>query len=177
MPQLDFPGANPQGVELAQRLFVIHDQMRRDMDEFRRLVTAVVDGIGGDAAARGRLQGAMDAFRQRDWQRILPRYCAQFCSFVHGHHTVEDASMFPVLQKRNPDLAPRIKQLVEEHGRLVEHLDQLQQMIRLLPGDPSLGPKMLAKVGEVAELLSAHLEYEETHLTPTLVRLTYADIA
>lgn len=178
MPELDFPGANPQGVELAQRLFAVHDQMRRDMDEFQRLVTAVVDGISGSEPAQHGLQSAMSALRQPDWQqRILPRYCNQFCSFVHGHHTVEDAAMFPVLQRRDPALAPKIKQLVADHQRLVAHLDRVQELIRALPGDPGAGPKLLAEVTEVADMLAAHLESEETHLTPALVQLTYRDIA
>jgi iron-sulfur cluster repair protein YtfE (RIC family) len=172
----DFPGANPQGIELAQRLLVIHDQMRRDMDEFQRLVTAIADAEGHPGGPN-QVKGAMDAFRQRDWQRILPRYCAQFCTFVHGHHTVEDASMFPVLKRRNPHLAPTIKRLVSEHQQLVEHLDQITELVGALPQDPTVGPKLKAKVAEVAQLLARHLDFEEKNLSSTLVTLTYADIS
>ncbi|HEX2313493.1 MAG TPA: hemerythrin domain-containing protein [Thermomonospora sp.] len=173
----DFPGANPQGTELAQRLFVIHDQMRRDMAEFQRLVAAVVDdvrdpkGPGGD-----RVGPALDAFRKRDWQRILPRYCSQFCSFVHGHHTVEDASMFPTLRRRNPALGPAIDRLVAEHKELMARLDEVEERVGSLHRDPSAGPALLKAVNEAAELLEAHLRFEEESLPPTLVRLTYADI-
>ena len=50
--------------------------------------------------------------RQNDW--TLGAYCESYCRIVTGHHTLEDAAIFPHL-RREPELAPVLDRLAEEH--------------------------------------------------------------
>ena len=51
--------------------------------------------------------------RQNDW--TLGAYCASFCTFVAGHHGLEDQAVFPYLKGSDERLAPVIDRLEAEH--------------------------------------------------------------
>ena len=65
--------------------------------------------------------------RQNDW--TLGAICARYCAVVTQHHGVEDATVFPHLARREPQLKPVIERLTEEH--LVIH-DAIQEVDRAL---------------------------------------------
>ena len=79
----------------------------------------------GAADARASLNEM--ALRQND--RALGAFCARYCSVVERHHGVEDASLFPHLARREPQLEPVLDRLTEEH--LVIH-DAIQEVDRVL---------------------------------------------
>ena len=49
------------------------------------------------------------SLRQNNW--TLGAYCQSYCGFVNGHHTLEDASVFPHLRRAEPDAAPVLDRL------------------------------------------------------------------
>ena len=86
------------GVTTAQReaglhLRMIHDQLRDNMQVLRRLI---------DAAAAGEVTAAQLAEETADLAMVanfrrFGNLCGQHCQFVHGHHSLEDAMVFPAL--------------------------------------------------------------------------------
>ena len=63
--------------------------------------------------------------RQNNW--TLGTFCESYCRVVTQHHTLEDRSVFPHIQRSEPALAPVIERLEEEHetiAELLEHVDR-----------------------------------------------------
>jgi hypothetical protein len=51
----------------------------------------------------------------------LQAHCLAFCAAITRHHTSEDATAFPALGARSPELAPVLEALSQDH-RLVEDI-------------------------------------------------------
>jgi hemerythrin-like domain-containing protein len=88
--------------------------------------------------------------------------CTRYCGVVGQHHGVEDASVFPHLTGREPQLKPVIDRLTQEH--LVIH-DAIQEVDRALVQHMT-GP-------ENHDALLSHLAYEEQELVEPLARLGF----
>ncbi|GID92855.1 hemerythrin domain-containing protein [Amorphoplanes digitatis] len=54
-------------------------------------------------------------------ERDLPAHCLSFCAAVTRHHTGEDATVFPELERRHPELREFLAGLVRDH-RVIAHL-------------------------------------------------------
>jgi Hemerythrin HHE cation binding domain len=160
-----------QGWALA-RLIGLHDGMRNDLALLRRAVAAATrDGAEADAAA-----AALDdlSFRQPGWS--LRTYCAEFCGFVHEHHSVEDAMVFPALLQqqgvKDPELRKVIDKLSADHRVLTGYLDEVERALGALPGDEAARERAAAAVARLSERLQAHLDFEEDNLASALNMLS-----
>lgn len=139
----------------------MHDGMRNDFALLRRAVTALADdGDGSDALAGTRFS--------------IRGYCADFCVFVHEHHSVEDAMLFPTLirQENDPELARVIDRLRADHKALGPLLDEAEHVVAALPGDPAARAAANEAIERLSERLSEHLDFEERSLAPALNRLS-----
>lgn len=100
---------NQPGLDLrinseTRRIFGQHHQLR----SFFELVQ--------DAFARGSLQAARLAF-------------TRFRDAIEAHIDVEDSSWFPALRGLRPHLAPQLAQLVQDHARYREVLEELYDLL------------------------------------------------
>jgi hemerythrin-like domain-containing protein len=48
-------------------------------------------------------------------QADLGAYCLAFCAAVTRHHTAEDATVFPILAERHPELRAFLAELSRDH--------------------------------------------------------------
>ena len=92
----------------------------------------------------------------RSLRGALPAHCVAFCAAVHGHHTAEDTSVFPLLAREHPELAPVLAELEHDHRQVAE-------ILRRLAAGPS--PDELAGL---EALLESHFTYEERKLVAAL---------
>jgi hemerythrin-like domain-containing protein len=108
--------------------------------------------------------------RQNNW--TLGAYCQSYCAFVNGHHTLEDASVFPHLRRAEPDLGPVVDRLHEEHQVIHHLLDALDRALVDLvrDGDESALEALDATIGRLSDRLLSHLAYEERELRGPLAR-------
>jgi hypothetical protein len=149
------------------RLVRMHTGMRNDLALLRRAVAVITEG-GQDLAAAAAVLGTL-SLRAPGW--TLRRYCASFCGFVHGHHEVESSMLFPTLVERQGDdteFRQVIDRLDAEHHTLAAHLDAADRALVALPGDAAARAAAAGALARLAELLAAHLDYEETSLAPAL---------
>ena len=156
------------------RLVTMHDAMRADLAVLQDAVAALTndtDHPDGAAKALGTL-----SFRQPGW--TLRRFCGGFCEFVHGHHTVESSTLFPLLvQLRgtdDTDLAAVIERLEAEHRTLTSCLDEVEHALLRLPGDAAAGRTATTALARLSELLLAHLAFEEDKLAAALDAMSLA---
>src|ERR1700694_2064854 len=156
-----------QGRRDGKQLIEVHNLLRSELSELRDILRQVRDGAMRAGDARAALNEM--ALRQNDWTRgpFAPRYCG----VVTMHHGVKDASMFPPLTRREPQLKPVIDRLTEEH--LVIH-DAIQEGDRALIEHmtrPENHDAIQSAIDYLTDALLSHLAYEERELVEPLARL------
>lgn len=124
-------------------LVAIHDGFRREL----AIVRAEVARAGTSLGAQLRIN------------------CLAVCQGLHFHHQSEDQGMFPALDEANPELAPTMERLRQEHVAIARLIDELQAVVQ---GDSDEHVDLLGTVDRLISELEAHLDYEEEHLVPVL---------
>jgi hypothetical protein len=159
------------GRRVSKRLIEVHDMLRGELSELRDILRQVRDGEMRAGNARAALNDM--ALRQNDW--TLGAFCSRYCSVVALHHAVEDASLFPHLARREPQLHPVLDRLTEEH--LVIH-DAIQEVDRALVQHmtrPENHDAIQGAIDHLTDALLSHLAYEEQELVEPLARLGFPD--
>lgn len=158
------PAAAPaQG--MYRELLYIHSHLRRDLQTVRRLASAARDGLSPETI--------LAEIRNLEtnsplWQ--LKYGCMRYCRFVHGHHTLEDAALFPMVRKQDPSLNRVIDKLEEDH-LVVHHIaERIAKIAEIVPSDASgISRFQLAEaLNELEQHLLSHLDFEETSLRTLL---------
>ena len=163
------PAASGAGAHLVE----VHDGLRAELSRLRDIVEQVV--AGEEQAHRARNAINELTMRQNNW--TLGAYCAQYCRFVTGHHTLEDRSVFPHLRRSDPALAPVLDRLEAEHLVIHDVLEQLDDaLVGLVSG--ASGGSATVELQRVVDRLSTtlldHLSSEEEDLVPALDRYGFA---
>src|ERR1700689_2708543 len=118
----------------------IHDMIRRDLGIVARLADGVAGGMPAEQAAAGiRPLAAAGPL----WQVRVN--CLQYCRFVHGHHHLESAMLFPALRQANPALGPVVDKLEADHAQVATLLDEVQAAAGELAGPA--GPAARTRLG------------------------------
>ena len=91
--------------------------------------------------------------------------CLTLCNVLHGHHSHEDAGLFPAVDERRPDLADAMARLRAQHASMAALLADLRATL----ADPGLDAATLRKeVDRLTTEVETHLDYEEETLIPVL---------
>ena len=160
-----------QQLAIPAHLVEVHDHLRAELDQVRDIVRQVRAGHTSVGSARSVINTM--TMRQNNW--TLGAYCESYCRIVTGHHTNEDRGMFPHLLRSDPDLAPVITRLHDDHEVIAGLLDALDRALVALVGDPGYGSDgsraldaLSDAVDELTESLLTHLSYEEEALHDAL---------
>lgn len=157
------------GQALVNELLWIHDKIRHDLDVIRELSARVLSGV---PAAQVEAEITRLQSKSPLWQ--LRVNCLYYCRFVHMHHSLEDFALFPELRRANPELNPVVDKLEADHRQVSDYLDEIEALTRGL-GRSDTHPQrqqLVDALEGLAEHLLAHLEYEEIHVSPTLLQFT-----
>jgi hemerythrin-like domain-containing protein len=110
--------------------------------------------------------------RQNNW--TLGTFCETYCRTVTQHHMLEDRSVFPHLRRSDPQLAPVIDRLHEEHEAIHDFLEQVDRALVALVAAEGDG---IDRVNQAMDLLTdallSHFSYEERELIEPLARLGF----
>ena len=159
----------PSEQAAGQHLVQIHDHLRAELDQLRRLVQQVTTGALDAGAARSAI--ATMTMRQNNW--TVGAYCASYCRLVTTHHSLEDQALFPRLRDADPRLAPVVDRLQEEHVVIHDVLERVDRALVDFVGGPDCGGHLLGAVDLLTDTLLSHLSYEERELVEPLARLGY----
>jgi hypothetical protein len=148
-----------------RELLAIHAYLRRDLETVRRLANEARDGLAHDAilAEIRELKTTSPLWR-------LKFGCIHYCRFVHAHHTIEDAAVFPMVRKHDPSLNRMVDRLEEDHLTVHHITERIAAVADQVPGDAS-GERRSVLVAALSDLenhLLAHLALEEKTLGPLL---------
>jgi hypothetical protein len=148
-----------------RELLSIHSLLRRDLQTVRRLANEARDGLSP--------QTILAEIRNLETNSPLWRLkfgCWTYCRFVHGHHTLEDAALFPMVRKHDPALNSVVDRLEEDHLTVHHITERIAAVADRVPSDASGVSRfeLVAALSELEEHLLAHLELEEVALGPLL---------
>jgi hypothetical protein len=158
-----------RGRAIGRHLAQVHDHLRGELSQIRELIDQVKQGSVAIGPAREAINEL--TLRQNNW--TLGAYCASYCTFVAGHHGLEDSAVFPHLRRSDGGLAPVIDRLEAEHVIIHDVLTQLDQaLVKLISGPAGSGDlgDVETAVDELADKLLSHLAYEEREITEPLSR-------
>jgi hemerythrin-like domain-containing protein len=148
-----------------RELLYIHSLLRRDLRTVRRLADQARDGLSP--------QSILEEIRNLEtnsplWQ--LRFGCMHYCRFVHGHHTLEDAALFPMVRRQDPSLAKVIDRLEEDHLTVHHITERIAAVADRVPTDASGISRfeLVAALNELEAHLLAHLAFEEESIGPLL---------
>ncbi len=155
--RLDGQAAAPDGPVDLVAMYVMHRAFRRDLDALAAVVPAV------DLGDRGR------------W-RALARRFGLFATFLHKHHSGEDAHLWPLLRERGADPGV-LDRLEAEHAGIDPLLASCAAALEALAagrGNEGTRQELADTVVRMRDALGAHLAHEERdgmalvqrHLTP-----------
>lgn len=153
-----------------RELLWVHSMIRRDLQTVQRLAERVRDGAPADEV-RDTIRGLQTEGPL--WK--LRVNCLHYCRFVHHHHTLEDAMLFPALRGADPALGPIVDRLEADHLQISGYLDAVEAAADGLgtSDEAANRDRMVTTLNEMAEHLLAHLSYEEASIGPTLSGWTH----
>lgn len=131
---------------MATMLLLSHHAFRRDIARFIRAVDQIKAGDTSRA----------DAVRD-EWEK-------SYRQALHGHHTMEDARVFPDIRSKHPNLASALDTLTEQH----HHIDPVLEKGDVAFADLANPNSAEAVLNELKTLLDQHLAFEEAEITPSL---------
>jgi alkanesulfonate monooxygenase SsuD/methylene tetrahydromethanopterin reductase-like flavin-dependent oxidoreductase (luciferase family) len=149
-------------------LVAIHDHLRQELAQVQDLVQQVARGHVDVGAARSMISTM--TMRQNSW--TLGTYCESYCRVVTTHHTIEDVNMFPRLRQADPSLGPVVERLEREHHDVAAVLEDVDRALVALVSSAGPPDEVERAVGTLADVLLAHLAYEESQLVGPLNRLS-----
>ncbi|MCB1491893.1 MAG: hemerythrin domain-containing protein [Rhodobiaceae bacterium] len=147
-------------------LKLIHDQHRRAMAMIGQLIDEIESGV----AEAGAVASDIQSLEMTQNLRRFGTLCGQHCQFIHGHHSIEDAYMFPELAGKAEAFARVIDRLIEEHSVIHALLMRLVGEINELGENPTAERFRAARAtyGELERLLQSHFVYEEDSIGDAL---------
>jgi hemerythrin-like domain-containing protein len=158
----------PDQEAVVQHLVDIHDHLRTELTRIHGLLDDVRRGVLTAGAARSEVHAM--SLRQNNW--TLGAYCQSYCGFVNGHHSLEDASVFPHLRRSESDVAPVLDRLQDEHLVIHDLLDRVDTALVSLvqTGDDAALDAVEESLRTLGDRLLSHLAYEERELRGPLAR-------
>ncbi|NUU18423.1 hemerythrin domain-containing protein [Cellulomonas humilata] len=160
------PRDEPPTNALIQELERVHDMLRHDLRACQDLADAARAG-----APAAELRGAVDQLGRRSPHLRLGVDCMRFCGLVHAHHGGEDQTLFPLVRRDAPHLAPVVDRLEADH-RVVSHLlDQIEAAVDRLDLQADATRDVVEALDALSDHLLAHLTLEERALRPFLLSL------
>ncbi len=160
----------PDQQAAGRHLIDVHDALRRELTQLRDLIEQVARGEAEAATARSFITRM--TIRQNHW--TLGTFCETYCRVVTQHHTLEDRSVFPHIQRSDPALAPVIERLEEEHETIADLLERVDQALVALVASQDDGIDGVQRaIGILNDALLSHFAYEERELIEPLARLGF----
>ncbi|WP_329083862.1 MULTISPECIES: LLM class flavin-dependent oxidoreductase [unclassified Streptosporangium] len=157
----------PREQAAGRHLVDVHDHLRQELAEVRRLVEEVTSGAMDPGVARSHINTM--TMRQNNW--TVGVYCESYCRVVTTHHTIEDQTLFPHLRRADPRLVPVVDRLEQEHHAIHEVLEGVDRALVAFVAEPDGHKALRAAMDLLTDTLLSHLSYEERELVEPLARL------
>lgn len=152
-PAMDVSRAEASGdraIAFGRELVRVHDRLRADL----RRLTGELDSYAAGA----------------DRPADLRTHCLAFCAALTDHHTGEDATAFPALARRFPELEPVLAGLRDDHRLITGILTRLKELLDTLT--PGNADAVRGELAGLAAIMESHFRWEERRIVTALNELT-----
>ncbi len=155
----------PPRTGMFRELLAIHALLRRDLQTVRRLAGEARDGLSPQT-----ILAEIRDLRTNSPLWRLKFGCLHYCRFVHAHHTIEDAAVFPMVRKHDPSLNRVVDRLEEDHLKVHHITERIAAAAGEVAAVASGGSwsQLVEALTELEKHLLAHLALEEESLGPLL---------
>jgi len=162
----DVPDLTEKQRQPMRHLRAIHEQHRRNM----RMMRGMLEGVRKGDTSASELHAHIKDNPIVENYRVFGNLCGQHCQLINGHHTIEDAHMFPALEGKNGVLDKIVARLREEHEVVHALLLELASEAEKLVADPSQTQFEATVIAHerLEALLLSHFGYEEDSVGPAL---------
>lgn len=148
-----------------RELLYIHTILRRDLQTVRQLAEEARAGLT--------TLEILAKIRKLETNSPLWRLkygCMYYCRFVHSHHTLEDAALFPMVRRHDPTLNSVVDRLEEDHLTVHHITERIAALADAVETDASghSRDRLVEALTELEEHLLTHLAFEEESLGPLL---------
>lgn len=155
--QLRLPGqtAAPEGPVDMYMMYVMHHAFRRDL---AKLTEAAQHTPAGDRVA---------------W-RLLQHRWGLFAEALHGHHSGEDAGLWPLLLERGTEVdVATLEAMESEHAEFEPLLEACEHGFARMAehADDDARAALAVRLAATRQCLARHLEHEETGAIPIIQRV------
>jgi iron-sulfur cluster repair protein YtfE (RIC family) len=158
---------SPFGVALHRQLKLVHQMLRDDLTLCRELASDVAAGAAGSEIVQ---RIASLTTRSSIW--TLRVNCLYHCRVVHAHHHGEHAEMFPALRRSNPEISGVVDKLESDHRFISGRLDEVEAAAAAPDLDGTEATvareRLVRALSDLADLLLAHLAFEEEAVAPAM---------
>ena len=149
---------------LYRELVMIHGMLRSGLATVAELARRTAEGADDAEIVRDVEALARDSALWR-----LRSSCLYQCRFVHGHHGLEDAVLFPAVRANAPAIGAEVDRLEADHRVIAEHLATVEDAAAgLTDGLPGDRRRLVDALHRLETDLLDHLGREETLLRPVL---------
>jgi iron-sulfur cluster repair protein YtfE (RIC family) len=149
---------------LFRELLMIHAMLRDGLSAVRDLADRTAAGADDSVVVADVEALARDSALWR-----LRSSCLYHCRFVHGHHSLEDAMLFPAVRAAAPGIAAEVDRLEADHRVVAEHLHAVEDAAAgLTDGLPGDRRRLVEALRRLESDLLDHLAREEALLRPVL---------
>jgi Hemerythrin HHE cation binding domain len=152
-----YPDASPGELAPARHLRAIHEMFRDGLATVAEVVDRLVDG----EAEVGQARAAVHALGLTETYQQLGSWCGQICHAVRGHHSFEDAYLYPPLRFADTGLHEVLDRLSYEHEVIHEVLERLDRSLVEAARDPAVVGRLAEEFRHLRALLLSHFDYEE----------------
>lgn len=137
----------------ARRAAAFSLQLRRAHQQLRDELARIREALGGDERT---VTG-------------VHIHCLAFCSALAAHHQGEDDGMFTQLLDARPDLAPAIRNLIDDHAAIAAILHQIRALALAGKATPAQSlPELRGEIDGLAAIVESHFGYEERAISAAL---------
>ncbi len=149
---------------LYTELLMVHGMLRDGLATVAELADRAAEGDDATILAADVAELARDSALWR-----LRANCLYHCRFVHGHHSLEDAAVFPAVRAAAPDIAGEVDRLEADHQVIAGHLHAVEDAAAgLADGMPGDRRRLVEALRRLQADLLDHLAREESLLRPVL---------
>jgi iron-sulfur cluster repair protein YtfE (RIC family) len=159
-------GITPAQRLRGKRLALIHDYHLEQTNQVRWVMEQVEAGEESVAT----LLDAISSLQMTANYRLFGNLCGRECQMLSLHHTIEDESIFPVLQQGSEGLRKVVDRLSQEHSIIHRLLQTLEDNARNAVKEPSPETFSELKAAFLAleRFVRSHFGYEQEELEEAL---------
>jgi hemerythrin-like domain-containing protein len=128
---------------------IVHNALRRDLNRARAVLTTA-------------------PYPHTDQRRALAEHLDWMMDFLHHHHSGEDAGLYPMVRRRNPDTIALLDDMDADHHRIEPGMDALRRAAGEYRESADARAAVVAGIDELARVLFPHLEREENEMMPAV---------